>query len=72
MGVETANSFQQLESMVFYKFDKLIYYTSKYLDKKHETENGSGSAEEATETMQRNMSSSMRTMKNSFKMPKLK
>lgn len=71
LSVETANTLSQLEDMSFFKFDKLLYYTNEYLEKKNG--NGdNGTAQEEFGNMQQNMSGQMNQMKNSFKVPKMK
>ncbi len=68
MSVETSESLLSIQQMEFFKFDRLLYYTNKYLEAKHgDSENNETS--EQYNNMQQQMSASMRNMKNTFKMP---
>lgn len=66
--VETSETISSCENMEFYKFDKLLYFINNYMTKKNDD---SGNAENH-KNMQEQMSSTMRNMKNTFKLPKTK
>jgi len=65
LSVETSHTLNQLEEMEFYKFDKLIYFVDKYLERK----NGDGNQQSEEFS---NIQQSMKSFQNSIKPPKIK
>lgn len=82
MTVKTSNSMREIEEMEFYKFNLLMKYLDKYIDKENKAQSGdqNGSTEQDAEDMKNKTARELARTKRhgqyankmpSFKMPKM-
>lgn len=74
LSVKTSNSFKDIESMEFHKFNSLISSLNKYIEQenKNNGENGGGNQMDDAKDQMKNQMSDAKNMMSSMKMPKMK